>query len=200
MSAPIDFYFDFSSPYGYFAAAAVDGIAARHKREVNWRPFLLGAVFKITKMQPLLDYPMKGDYMKRDWQRFARLIGVPFQLPAVFPVAAVNASRIFYWLQAKDPHLARKFAKAAYHAAFGEGRDIVSVNALAAVAEPFGIASGDLVAANNDPAVKERLRQEVDAAIQRGVFGSPMVLVDGEPFWGADRLDQVDRWLATGGW
>jgi 2-hydroxychromene-2-carboxylate isomerase len=56
------------------------------------------------------------------------------------------------------------------------------------------------LAALADPAVKARLRAEVDAAIARGVFGSPYFVVDGEPFWGHDRLDQVERWLATGGW
>jgi 2-hydroxychromene-2-carboxylate isomerase len=59
---------------------------------------------------------------------------------------------------------------------------------------------GEVSQALNDPAVKERLRIEVDAAIERGVFGSPYIVIDGEPFWGADRLDQVERWLATGGW
>jgi 2-hydroxychromene-2-carboxylate isomerase len=48
--------------------------------------------------------------------------------------------------------------------------------------------------------MKERLRAEVDTAIQKGVFGSPFVIVDGEPFWGSDRLEHVDRWLQTGGW
>lgn len=200
MASPIDFYFDFSSPYGYFAAKKLDGLAARHQRSVNWRPFLLGAVFKITKMQPLLEYPIKSDYMKRDWARFARLLCVPFKLPEVFPFAAVNASRIFYWLNDKDPEIARNFARRAFGAAFGEGRDIVSIGALVSLAEPLGIVGSEVVAANNDPAVKEKLRQEVDAAIARGVFGSPYVVVDGEPFWGADRLDQVDGWLATGGW
>jgi 2-hydroxychromene-2-carboxylate isomerase len=57
-----------------------------------------------------------------------------------------------------------------------------------------------VVAALGEPAVKERLKTEVDAAIERGVFGSPYIVVDGEPFWGADRLDQVEKWLATGGW
>ncbi|HEX9466722.1 MAG TPA: 2-hydroxychromene-2-carboxylate isomerase [Alphaproteobacteria bacterium] len=200
MATPIDFYFDFSSPYGYFAAAKIDEIAARHKRGVNWRPFLLGAVFKITKMQPLVDYPLKGDYMKRDWQRFARLVGVKFKPPEVFPFSALTASRLFYWLNTKDPELARKFAKAVYQAAFGEGRDIAAIGALTAIGEPLGIAAGDMVAASNDQAIKDLLRQEIDAAIARGVFGSPFVVVDGEPFWGADRLDQVDGWLATGGW
>lgn len=200
MATPVDFYFDFSSPYGYFAAAKIDEIASRHKRTVNWRPFLLGAVFKITRMQPLLDYPLKGDYMKRDWQRFARLLGVKWKLPEAFPFSGLVPSRIFYWLHDKDPELARKFAKAVYHAAFAEGRDVVSIGALTAIGETLGVAPGDMIAANGDQAVKDRCRQEVEAAIARGVFGSPYIVVDGEPFWGADRLDQVDGWLATGGW
>jgi 2-hydroxychromene-2-carboxylate isomerase len=48
--------------------------------------------------------------------------------------------------------------------------------------------------------VKQRLRDEVSQAISKGVFGSPLFVVDGEPFWGHDRLDQVDLWLQRGGW
>jgi 2-hydroxychromene-2-carboxylate isomerase len=72
--------------------------------------------------------------------------------------------------------------------------------AVAEVAQPLGIEPTALLAAVNDPAVKERLRSETEAALARGVFGSPFIIVDGEPFWGHDRLEQVDRWLATGGW
>jgi len=68
------------------------------------------------------------------------------------------------------------------------------------VAAKLGVDKGEFAQALNDPAVKERLRIEVDAAIERGVFGSPYIVVDGEPFWGSDRLDQVERWLETGGW
>ena len=54
-------------------------------------------------------------------------------------------------------------------------------------------------AAVDEPAMKDALRREVEQALGRGVFGSPFVFVDGEPFWGLDRFDQVERWLATGG-
>jgi 2-hydroxychromene-2-carboxylate isomerase len=63
-----------------------------------------------------------------------------------------------------------------------------------------GVDRQDVVAAIADGAVKARLREHVEASLARGVFGSPSFIVDGELFWGADRLDQVDRWLATGGW
>ena len=85
MSAPIDFYFDFSSPYGYFASTRIDSIAARHGRAVSWHPILLGAVFKVTGGAPLPSLPLKGDYAKSDIPRCARLLGLPFQFPAKFP-------------------------------------------------------------------------------------------------------------------
>jgi 2-hydroxychromene-2-carboxylate isomerase len=68
------------------------------------------------------------------------------------------------------------------------------------VAARLGVDKDQLRQALEEPAVKERLRAEVDAAIERGVFGSPYIVIDGEPFWGSDRLDQVEKWLETGGW
>lgn len=200
MSQPVDFYFDFSSPYGYFAAERIDEIAARHGREVAWHPILLGVVFKINGQQPLPSIPLKGDYAKHDLVRSARLFGLPFRLPSKFPVAGQVPSRAFYWLSGQDRAAAKGLARALYRAYFAEDRDISSPDVTADVAAACGIERAQLLAALNEPAVKERLKSEVDAAIARGVFGSPYIVVDGEPFWGSDRLDQVDRWLATGGW
>jgi 2-hydroxychromene-2-carboxylate isomerase len=200
MPAPIDFYFDFSSPYGYFASTQIDALAAKYKREVTWRPFLLGAVFKLSGAKPLTELPLKGDYFKHDFERTAGYFGVPFKLPPGFPFAPIAASRTFYWLNGRDPELAKRVAKIVYHAGLGIGRDVASVDVIAELVAPLGIKAEELKAALNDPAVKDRLRAEVDAAIARNVFGSPFIFVDGEAFWGSDRLPQVDKWLATGGW
>ncbi len=200
MAAPIDFYFDFSSPYGYFASLEIDAIAARHSREVNWRPFLLGVVFKITGQVPLPGQPMRGDYARRDFERCARLYGAPFTWPERFPIPTQNAARAFYWLDDCDAAQARAFAKAACHAYFGEGRDISPPKVVVEIAQSLGVDGPTLAAALGDPAVKERLKAEVSAAIEAGAFGSPYIVVDGEPFWGADRLPHVERWLETGGW
>lgn len=198
--APIDFYFDFSSPYGYIAATQIDDIAARHGRAVNWRPILLGVVFKTTGMGPLPSVPMKGEYSLHDFARSARLLGVPFAMPKQFPFNAVQPSRVFYWLNGRDGALARRFAKAAFHATFPGQQDIAAAEVCAGIAATLGVKREETLAAVNDPAVKEMLRVEVDAAIKQGVFGSPFIVVDGEKFWGADRLDQVERWMKTGGW
>lgn len=200
MPAPLEFYFDFSSPYGFLAALRVDDIAARHGRAVTWRPILLGAVFKVSGRRPLLDIPLKGDYTRHDLARFARLWGASFTMPPVFPFSSVAASRLFYWLADADPARAIPFAKAAFAAAWQQHRDLGAPEVAVAVAAECGIDAQAARAALAAPAVKERLRAEVDAAIAKGVFGSPHVVVDGEGFWGADRLWQVEEWLARGGW
>jgi 2-hydroxychromene-2-carboxylate isomerase len=200
MKTPIDFYFDFSSPYGYFASARIDEIAARHGRAVTWRPILLGAVFKVTGQQPLPTIPLKGNYAKHDLARSARLLGLPFKLPTKFPIAGTAPSRAFYSVTEKDPALAAKLARALFSAYFADDRDISAPEVTTDVAAKLGINKEGLAQALNDAAVKDRLRREVDAAIGLGVFGSPYIVIDDEPFWGADRLDQVEKWLATGGW
>ena len=200
MAARIEFYFDFSSPYGYLAAQRIDDVGAKHGREVAWKPFLLGAVFKTTRSEPLLGIPMKGDYARVDLPRAARLMGVPFTLPDPFPFMSVAACRAFYWLSDRDPAKAKALAKAVFQASFGEGRDMSGTAAVQEIAGGLGVDPGQLGAALQDPAVKDRLRAEVDEGIEKGVCGSPFVLVDDEPFWGHDRLDHVDQWLETGGW
>lgn len=200
MPAPIDFFFEFASPYGYIASFRIDAIAAAHGREVVWRPIMLGAALKLTGSQPNVNAPLKGDYLKRDVPRLARLLDLPLAFPPVMPMNSLAASRAYWWLFEQDEDLAKGLAQAIYHAHWGEGRDLSAPEAVAELAEEFGIDRGDLLAAVQDPRIKARLKEETDRSIARGVFGSPFVFVDDEPFWGADRLDQVGRWLATGGW
>ena len=81
-----------------------------------------------------------------------------------------------------------------------EGRDITDAETVAAIAEPLGIDRDALLAAVQDPAIKQRLKDETGLAIEAGVFGSPFFIIDGEPFWGSDRLWMIRRWMKTGGW
>jgi 2-hydroxychromene-2-carboxylate isomerase len=198
MPAAIDFYFDYSSPYGYFAAMKIDALAAKYGCEVNWKPILLGAVFKITGGQPLPTLPLKGPYALRDILRSARFYGLEYKHPTKFPIATQAPARAFYWANERDPALAKQLAQALYRAYFVADRDISSPENTAEVAATLGLKRADVLAALNDPAVKDKLKNEVDAAIKLGVFGSPYVVVDGEPFWGIDRFDQLERWLADG--
>ena len=184
MKTPIDFYFDFSSPYGYLASHKIEPLAAKHGRGVTWRPILLGAAFKASGVQPLVNVPLKGEYSKRDFLRSARFHDVPFRAPEPFPVSTVSACRAFY--ATGDVRL----AKALFKAYFVDNVNISEADNVLKVAASLGL-NPDI----NDQAVKDKTRAEVDAAIAKGVFGSPYIVVDGEPFWGMDRFDQLERWL-----
>ncbi|WP_366556067.1 2-hydroxychromene-2-carboxylate isomerase [Aquibaculum sediminis] len=199
-SETLDFYFDFSSPYGYLAAMQIEKLAAKHDRKVAWKPFLLGAVYQKIGGEPLVNVPMKGEYSRRDMERCAREIGVPLTFPQAFPFASVAACRAVYWQQGDDPTAAGDLVTALYRKAFAEGGDISSAEGVLAVAEGQGIDRAALSQALQEPAIKQRFKQEVEAALERGVFGSPFIFVDDEPFWGSDRLEMVDRWLSRGGW
>lgn len=198
---PVEFYFDFSSPYSYLASHRIDGIIAKHHRQVVWKPILLGAVFKETGGQPNAEYVVKWRYNLRDLKRFARLHSIPFDLPEPFPFSGLQASRAFYWIESTDPVKARKFAHAIFNAAFTQGRDVSLPATVAAVAhEALQIPPDELLAAIQQDVWKTKLRTETDGALIKGVFGAPYFIVDGEPFWGNDRVSEVDAWLQSGGW
>ena len=108
MAAPIDFYFDFSSPYGYLASQKIEALAAKHGRTVDWHPMLLGVVFKQTGTAPLTEIPLKGDYSRRDFARSARFHGIAgFRMPSSFPIATQAPARIVLWAKAQRPGAGR---------------------------------------------------------------------------------------------
>jgi 2-hydroxychromene-2-carboxylate isomerase len=198
MPTPIEFYFDFSSPYSYLASEQIEPIAARHGRTVVYRPTLLGAVFRVSGQRPLTEIPLKGDYSRHDFARSARFAGVPFRMPTPFPISTVQAARILLVLQELRADLAERFLHSAFRAYFVHGRDISGVDTLRSVLLECGADAQAVLEAAALPETKEALTAAVDASIARGVFGAPYFWIDGEPFWGSDRLPQIERWLASG--
>ncbi len=201
MSASLDFYFDFSSPYGYLASEKIEALAVRHGRVVDWHPVLLGVIFKQTGAAPLTMIPLKGDYSRRDMARSARFHGVAgFRMPSKFPIPSQAAARLVLWQKQRDATRVGEVVHALYRAFFVDDIDISAPDSAVAAVAKGDVDTASARAAIDDPAIKDALREANDQAIARGVFGSPFIVVDGEPFWGVDRLDQVERWLATGGW
>jgi 2-hydroxychromene-2-carboxylate isomerase len=200
MANPIQFYYDFASPYGYMAATKISALAAKHGRSVEWKPILLGVVFKVTGGVPLPMVPLKGDYSRRDMERSARLFNVPFKLPSKFPIAGQSPARVIYSLESQGAARQEQVTLALYRAYMVDDRDISSPEVTADVAGSVGLDRQKVLDVIADPVMKVKLKTETEAAIARGVFGSPYIIVDGEPFWGFDRLEHVDRWLQNGGW
>jgi 2-hydroxychromene-2-carboxylate isomerase len=202
---PIDFYFDFISGYGYFASLRIEALAARHGRTVNWHSMLLGvSVMKVMGLKPLLETPLKGDYVLKDAARYmrqhqlvlARKISDPMMDPR-------PAGRAFYWVKRHHPGQEAGFARAALDHYWRLGKDLSNPDEIAAVAAghpALGLDPDALREGQASDESRDDLRASVAASIERGVFGSPFIFVDGEPFWGSDRLELVDTWLGRGGW
>lgn len=199
MNDPITFWLDFSSPYSYLASELIDPLAAKYGRKVQWRPIMLGAAFKATGGKLLTDIPLKGEYSLRDFDRSARFYGVPFRFPSKFPQMTLTAARAYYWLHGQDCAKARDFARAIFRALWVDDKDVSDINVVGELATGLGIDRAQLDTAVANPEIKEKVKQETDAAIAQGMFGAPYFMVDGEPFWGADRLPQIEKWLQTGG-
>jgi 2-hydroxychromene-2-carboxylate isomerase len=199
MAAPIEFYFDFSSPYTYIASEEVEALAERNGREVVWRPILLGAVFKTSGGVPLTeDYGPKARYSVRDFARSAAFLGVPYRQPSVFPIGAVAASRAVLWLQRTHPAQAAPFIHAIFRAFYSADRNVAELPVVLDVARELGIDAAALEHGVQEEAIKNALRAAVEGAVARGLFGAPTFFVDGEQFWGHDRLMQLERWITTG--
>jgi len=201
-AAPIDFYFDFVSMYGYFASLRIESLAARHGRTVNWHAMLVGvSVMKTMGLKPLLETPLKGDYVIRDSARYARRHDLETGRKVTDPMMdPCPAARAFYWVRREHPGREAAFAAGVFDRYWPLGRDLSDSAEIVQAASGLGIDAEALRAGIDGEESRADLRRAVAASLGRGVFGSPFVIVDGEPFWGSDRLDQVDEWLARGGW
>ena len=192
----IDFYFDFTSPYSYLAAEQIGPLAARHGRAVDWKPVLLGALFKACDGAPLTAlHPWKAGYSIMDFERSARFLGLPYRHPDPFPQATHLAARALLWVKANRPQQAEPFALAVFRTVFVHGGAANDTGALARIAADLGLDAQALVAATHDPAWKQALVQANEQAAAQQVFGAPMLVLDGERFWGADRLAQLEARL-----
>jgi 2-hydroxychromene-2-carboxylate isomerase len=197
--SPIDFWFDFSSPYSYLANEWVDALAARHSRTVKRHAMLLGVTFQAAELKSPVAYPLKREYSLRDFARSARFEGLPMSFPPSFPIPTQNAARIFWWQHdTVSPQAAADWSRAAFRAYFTRGVMLNDAAALKALAADSGLDADAAERAWNDPVWKARLKAECDAAVAAGIFGAPFFIVDGEPFWGNDRKVQIERWLSSG--
>ena len=193
--ARLQFWYELASNYSYLSAMRIEGLARAAGVEIDWRPFLLGPIFKAQgwTTSPFSIYPAKGRYMLRDMQRTADLRGLPFMMPASFPAASLMAARIATYGLSQG--WGEAFSKAVFNAEFGRGEDISDLRVLADLLRDLGIDPPAAMAAAGDIAVKQQLKAATDLAIKLGIFGAPsFVTGDGELFWGDDRLEQALAW------
>jgi 2-hydroxychromene-2-carboxylate isomerase len=196
--ATLDFWFDLGSGYSYPAAMRIEAEAADADVQVRWRPFLLGPIFKALGWgsSPFVDQPVKAVYMWRDLERICAEVDLPFNRPQNFPVRSLEAARLV--LVGQEEGWGTAFARAAFRAGYGEGRDIADPLVLASLLRSLDCDDASALARSNALEIKARLRERTDEAGRIGLFGAPsFVTGKGELFWGNDRLSAALRWAVA---
>lgn len=187
----IEFWFDFGSNYSYLSMMRVEDAAAQAGLAIEWRPFLLGPIFREFgwSTSPFVLQKEKGDYVWKDMPRECRKYGLPWTRPSAFPRSAVLPARVSL-LGAQEPW-AGAFNRALMTMNFAADRDIDSVEAVSEALAALGLPASSLIEAAQSDENKLRLRRQTEAARARGIFGAPTFFVGEDMYWGNDRLDDA---------
>ncbi len=193
----VEAFWDYSSPFAYLGMSQVDEVARRAGATVVSRPMLLGGLFKAIGQVnvPMASWSAERQaYVMADMPRWAAYWGVPFSFPTRFPMNSVKALRATL---AAPASLQRALRDAIFRAYWAEDRDISDDAVLAELLAGAGADADQVLAATQAPEVKAELIAATQLAVDRGVFGAPTFIVEGELYWGQDRLQLVDERLRS---
>jgi 2-hydroxychromene-2-carboxylate isomerase len=199
MSRPVDYYFSLVSPWAYIGHAPFMEIARRHDLDVNYKPVFLGRVFAETGGQPLSQrHPARQRYRLVELQRWRDKRGLSFKLSPKhwpFDVTLADRSIIAINLLKSDPD---PFLRRAFAAVWEEDRNLADPLVVAELAEQTGLDSSSLIEMAQGTTSEAIYALNLENAVAGDVFGSPAYVLDGEVFWGQDRLELLDDALASG--
>ncbi|HDS1754782.1 2-hydroxychromene-2-carboxylate isomerase [Pseudomonas sp. M5] len=191
MSKTVEFFFDLGSPASYLAWTQLPALCARHGAALRYRPMLLGGVFQATGNASPVMIPAKGRYMLTDLARFAARYGVPFGLPPGFPINTLALMRGLVGTQLRAPERFDALLAALFNGLWVQRRNLGDVTVLEQVLAEAGFTAAEFQVLTGDEEVKAALKQATEEAVERGVFGAPTCFVDGQMYFGQDRLDFV---------
>lgn len=194
----LEFWYEFASTYSYLSVMRIEKVAAAAKVELAWRPFLLGPIFRAQGWNdsPFNLYPAKGRYMWRDLERLAAGYGLPWRRPSAFPRNGLLAARIAF--AAEPEGWCPDWTRAVFTAEFAHDRDIGDGAVLAGLLETLGRDPGAVLARAESGENKAGLRAQTERAQALGLFGAPSFVVEGELYWGNDRLGDAIAKAALG--
>jgi len=188
---PLEFWFEFASTYSYPAASRIERLAAAAGVPLRWRPFLLGPIFVSQGWgdSPFNIYPLKGRYMWRDMERLCEKYELPFRRPSKFPRSGLLAARVA--CMAADEPWCPRFVRAVFRANFAEDREISRTETIAEILATLGQPPREVLARAEAEENKQRLREQSQMTVVKGIFGAPTMVVGDELFWGNDRLEDA---------
>lgn len=192
----LQIWFEFASTYSYLTVARAEALLRSRNIDFEWQPFLLGPIFRARGLEtsPFVLDPIKGANMWRDLERRSERHGLPFTRPPLFPMNGLRAARIM--TAALHEPWCGAFARAVFAAQFARGEDIATEHVLTRALADCGADPGRWLASAEEATTKAELRERTERASRLGIFGAPSFTVDGELFWGDDRLEDAIGWIS----
>jgi 2-hydroxychromene-2-carboxylate isomerase len=192
----IDFWFTMGSTYTYLTVNRLPHIAEATRTEFRWRPFHLLIILKEMNHVPFADKPAKCAYMWRDIERRAAMYGIPARLPAPYPIPNSERANLVA-IMGMQEGWGIDYVRAAYRFWFQSGQENGSEENIASSLRDVGQDPKRVLAAAQSDEAKATLIADTNSARELGIFGSPSFVVDGELFWGDDRLQDAIDWART---
>jgi 2-hydroxychromene-2-carboxylate isomerase len=197
MGKKLEFFYDCSSPWTYLAFTKIEEVASRNHADLLWRPILVGGVFNAvnpsvyeTRERPVKP---KARYYAKDLQDWAHLYRIKIGQPTVFPVNSVKAMRGAF--VALEHEKISAYSRRVFESYWGEDRDISKDDVLRDIVRATGLEEQEYFAKISASEYKDKLKANTDELIARGGFGSPSIFVEGEMFFGNDRLVLIEHAL-----
>lgn len=195
----VDYYFSPMSPWTYLGHSRFADIAKRHGATINVKPVDYGKIFPVSGGLPVAKRaPQRQAYRFVELKRWQNFLDVPLNLePTFFPYDSNLAARLIVAADGKGAGSAMRLAGAILKGCWAENRNMADETELAKVCQEQGLEPRGLIAAAKSDEGQKRFDELTEEAIGLQVFGAPTYAYKGELFWGQDRLDFVDRALAT---
>jgi len=191
MTKTVEFYFDVGSPTAYLAHNRLQQLQKQYNCVIEYRPVLLGGLFKATGNSAPAMVPAKGRYMERDdMPRFAKLYDVPLNSNPHFPINTLNLMRGAVATLGGEHFDA--YIDVVFNAIWVESKNMGDMDTVIEVLSTAGLNAPAILASTQDGEVKAKLISNTQEAVERGLFGAPTMFVDGEMFFGQDRLQFVE--------
>lgn len=188
--AKIEFWLEYASTYSYLSVARIGTLAAQHTVQIDWQPFWLYPVREEQGLpMPFPDGSARARYMWSDLERRAKSLGLPYRRPETYPFNSVTVGRIA--TVAAREGWCQEFSERTFRLHWTEGILMSTPENQSAAVKGANQDVVRVLALASSPEIKEAFKQQTTRALERGIFGSPSFVVDGELFWGDDRLESA---------
>ena len=187
MIKSLDFYFDFISPYSYFAHKEIIKIEKKNSIKVRYKPILLGGLHNLHGIKAPAFIPAKAKHMIRDCKLIAEKNGIIFKFNSYFPIKSLNLMRGVF--VAEEDNFKSYYIENIFNSIWQDGLNMNDENIIQKVLKNLNVNPKTFFLRSTSSSIKELLKTKTGDAYNKGIFGAPSFVVNNKIFWGQDRIE-----------